>query len=82
MTTKKEADRAWRHALRPKIELIQRLALTDDGKALFDLLESAFENRSLKGEDPYQTYYNLGQRDVVQYLRELRDIKPGESDDR
>jgi hypothetical protein len=71
-------EQSWRDALRPSIQLIQRLNESEDGKALFSLMEQVFENRSLKGTDTHDTYYRLGQRDVVLYLRELRDYQQDE----
>ena len=69
--------RAWEEELKNRAKLVQAVASTPDGKALFDLLETVFESRRLRDDDPHQTYYNLGQRDVVQYLRELRGIEDG-----
>ena len=70
-------QKEWANALKDKIQLVQRVGATPDGKALLDLLTDVFENRPLKGADPYDTYYNLGQRDVVQYLRELAEYTNG-----
>ena len=69
---------AWKEALRPKIQLIQRVASSPDGEELFNLLANTFDTVSLRGLDTHDTYYKLGMRDVVQYLRELRDAKTDE----
>lgn len=66
-------DSELRDHLREKQRVIRSVLNTPEGKNLFELLEDAFENRALKASDPHDTYYNLGQRDLVQYLRELRD---------
>jgi hypothetical protein len=61
-------------ALKRKQGIIKRVLMTSDGKELMRVLEETFEERRLRGDDPYDTYYNLGQRDLVQYLKQLRDM--------
>jgi hypothetical protein len=63
----------WQDRLRETQQLLQRLGSNPDGKALIKLLRETFEDRHLRGDDPYDTYYRLGQRDVVQYLRTLME---------
>lgn len=70
----REAKQAWKEALREKSDLVRQVAETELGARLFELLEETFERRSLVGDGPHETYYRLGQRDVVQYLRELREV--------
>ena len=38
---------------------------TDAGKRVLDELQTTFASRPMKGEDPYETYYRIGQRDLV-----------------
>ena len=64
----------WRSAVRDKSEIVRSAANTPAGKKLLDLMEETFCNQSLRRDSPYDTYYALGQRDVVQYLRELGGI--------
>ena len=64
----------WMEAIREKRKVVQNVLKTPEGKKLFAVLEDTFERKPLKGENPHETYYNLGQRDLVQYLRELRDF--------
>lgn len=63
----------WKEAVREKSQLVSRVVESHDGKALFDMLEQTFERRSLFDESTTKMAYNLGQRDVVQYLRELAE---------
>lgn len=63
----------WKAAVREKSQLVHRVAETHDGKALLDMLEQTFERRSLFDDSTNKMAYNLGQRDVVQYLRELAE---------
>jgi hypothetical protein len=49
------------------------LLANEDGKLLLSMLEDLYFNGSLIGADPYLTYSKCGQRDVVVFLRELRD---------
>jgi hypothetical protein len=39
-----------------------------------ELLEAEFFEGTLFSADPYQTAFNLGRRDAVLYLKQLRDI--------
>lgn len=41
------------------------------GKEMIKVLEEEFYDGEIKGSDPYDTYYNLGRRDVVAYLKQL-----------
>lgn len=72
--SRKEAEEQWKERLREKAEIVRSALNTDSGKALFGLMSQTFESGSLKGEDPHDTYYRLGQRDVVAYLRELSEV--------
>ena len=74
MAVRKLQTDDWAEQLRSKVELINRVGSTPDGKALLELLQDVFEDRTLRHSDPYQTYYNLGQRDVAQYLRQLAEM--------
>jgi hypothetical protein len=47
----------------------------EDGKLLLSVLEDMYYNGDLVGDDPHETYRKLGQRDVVKFLRGLRDEK-------
>jgi hypothetical protein len=44
-----------------------------DAKLLMDTLTNMFYKGSLLGETPEKTYFNLGQREVVEFLLDLKD---------
>ena len=69
-----EAMEKWRSAIREKSEIVRAALDTPTGKNLMKVMEDTFCNQSLRRDSPYDTYYALGQRDVVQYLRELGGI--------
>ena len=73
MAMQDQLRQAWAEALHDKMRVVQEVARTPAGKKFFALLEETFERKSLRGSGPYETYYNIGQRDLVEYLRELRD---------
>ena len=58
-------------SLARKSGLISGFMQSEAGKEIIRVLEEEFYDGELKGDDPYQTYYNLGQRDVVSYLKQL-----------
>lgn len=49
------------------------LFMSGEGKELMDMLEDMYYNGKMVGATPEDTYFNLGRRDVVHYLRQLRD---------
>ena len=52
---------------------------TEDGRALMTALEENFFNGDLMAATPEQTAFNLGAREVVRFIRQLRDAaKPQE----
>jgi hypothetical protein len=44
-------------------------------------MEAEFFDGALFTQDPYQTAYNLGRRDAVVYLRQLRSVAEKEIPD-
>jgi hypothetical protein len=60
-------------AIKDKVQLMQRLLATPDGKSLMSFLVAEYEDLPLFGSTPEQTAYRVGQRDLVQRLRSLRD---------
>jgi hypothetical protein len=58
--------------LRRVREMLRR---NEDGKLLLSVLEDMYYDGNLVGDDPHETYRKLGQRDVVKFLRDLRDEK-------
>lgn len=51
----------------------QMLLGNADGRLLLDLLEEMYYKGDLVGETPEKTYFNLGKREVVNFLIGLRD---------
>lgn len=48
------------------------------GKAVVKALEETFYDGEIVDENPYMTYYNLGRRDVVSYMKQLQRIEEQE----
>lgn len=44
-----------------------------DGRLLLDILEEDYYKGDLRGKTPEDSYFNLGQREVVRFLIGLRD---------
>lgn len=55
------------------------LATHPDGKLLVEVLEKMYYKGDRRGKDPYDSYFNLGQRDVAEFLMGLRDKALGEN---
>jgi hypothetical protein len=64
-----------------KAGLVRSVLTTDAGREMMTLLEEAFYHGEIFGETAEKTAYNLGRRDVVLYLRQLRDFKHKEDVD-
>ena len=56
-----------------KSKAISRFLDSPDGKEVLSLLEEEFFLGTMMGSTPEQTAFNLGRRDVVVYIRNLRD---------
>ena len=52
-----------------------RLNNSAQGKAAIELLNETFNHPDIIGKDTHDTYYRLGQRDVVEYINQL--VKAG-----
>lgn len=44
-----------------------------DTKALLDMLVNLYYKGDMTGDTPEKTYFNLGRREVVEYLLDMRD---------
>jgi hypothetical protein len=51
-----------------------RVLATPEGRALLELLERRFFNGDLLGDTPEETNFNLGAREVVRVMRDLRAL--------
>jgi len=58
--------------LRAKASAVVAFLNTDTGKAVMDALEEEFYDGDIMDIDPHVTAYNLGRRDVVVYLKQLK----------
>lgn len=64
-----------RSKLAHKSEMVNAFMSSEAGKAIIELLEDEFYDGELMDVDPYKTAYNLGRRDVVLYLKQLKRLK-------
>ena len=77
MKTQQEKDEQRRKleaVIRQKAGVIGELMNSHVGKELIRILDEMFGSGEMRGENPYDTYFHLGQRDVVEYLKSLRRI--------
>ena len=44
------------------------------GKKVLEALEEEFDGVDLRQSTPHDTYYKLGQRDVVVYIKQMLDL--------
>lgn len=44
-----------------------------DARVMMDILRDLFYDGDLLGREPHETYHNLGRREVVRFLMDLRD---------
>ena len=65
----------WQQKLKQNAELFRRLNNSAQGKAAIELLNETFNHPDIIGKDTHDTYYRLGQRDVVEYINQL--VKAG-----
>ena len=66
---------AWKKALAKKIVTVKHVLDSPDGAELLAILKADLVTDDLRGETVYETYYNLGRRDVVKFLINMRDAK-------
>ncbi len=70
-----EAYEKIKSRLAHKSELVHAFMNSEAGKALMEVLEDEFFNGDLFNPDPNITAYNLGRRDVVMYLQQLKRLR-------
>jgi len=68
-----EEDR-WKMALRERAKLVQHVFGSPEGKILLKRMTKLHTTGEMRGSDPYQTYYNLGARDLIAELCSLCDL--------
>ena len=76
MSTPRTKDKALK-VVKQKAATIARFMNSPVGRQVVRMLEEEFPGG--KGKDPYDTYYNLGSRDVIDYMNQLKRI--GERDE-
>lgn len=64
-------------AVKQKASTVARFMNSPIGSQVVRMLEQEFPGG--RGKNPYDTYYNLGARDVIDYLNQLKRI--GEKDE-
>jgi hypothetical protein len=61
--------------LKQKADAVRHVLTTPSGKELLQIMHDEFDMADLRGDTVEETYYNLGRRDAVIYLEQLRDAK-------
>lgn len=59
--------------LQKRRQTLRRWVQSEQGKEALEVLSDMFYDGDLRRSDPNNTYYALGQRDVVVMLKELAD---------
>jgi hypothetical protein len=67
----------FRDQIRPQAAIVQRVFATEQGKDLMELLVKVFQGGELMGANPELTAYNVGQHELVEYLKELNTLEAG-----
>ncbi len=62
-----------RERLKDAVAAAKRVLATPDGRGLLEALEREYLYGTLMSDSVERTAFNLGSREVVLYLRELRD---------
>ena len=60
--------------VRNNAKVVGELMSSHVGQQLLKILDNTFCVGNMVGENPHLTYFNLGQRDVVEYLKQLGRI--------
>ena len=61
--------------LKRKADAVRHVLTTHAGKELLQIMHDEFDMADLRGDTVEETYYNLGRRDAVVYLEQLRDAE-------
>lgn len=61
----------WRNDLKSDRQCIERIANTKDGEQMLGMLERIFQVQVFDA-DPIKMAYNVGQYELVEYLKRLR----------
>jgi hypothetical protein len=63
----------WRTQLREKAELVNRALDNETGQAFLAMLEETFQRGVLYHENPTKMGYNVGQHELVEYLKTMME---------
>lgn len=66
--------------LKAKSKYFHQVFRSSQGKQVLEALEKEFDHENIKSGDPHETYYRLGQRDVVVYIRQLIEHSEKQND--
>jgi hypothetical protein len=53
------------------VKTFQSVFKTPGGKEVLKALEDEFDAMDIRDDNPHNTYYKLGQRDVVVYIKQM-----------
>lgn len=62
-----------RERLKRGLKDLQNFLRTEQGKSAIYCLEAKYGGSCMCNGDPYETHRRLGERDVLDYLKDLRD---------
>lgn len=74
MTTFNDIEARIKH----KARIVRGCFDTPAGRETLNFMLAEFDRTDLRGDTTEETYYNLGARDLVIYLRQLVDIQDNE----
>ena len=62
------------HNIKAKSSKVKQLFNSELGLAVLRILEDEFDQHDLRGGSTEETYFNLGRRDVLVYIRQLYEV--------
>lgn len=65
----------WKTIIKRKAQVIERVLSTPDGAEFMKLLEDTFQT-SMFDTDPVKMGYKVGQFELVEYLKSLKEVNP------
>lgn len=68
------ADNDWKSKLQDKADLVQRALANDTGQAFLVMLEDTFQGGRLYDESATKMAYNVGQHELVEYLKGMLKV--------
>lgn len=68
----------WREELAQRAKLFKQVFGTDAGKKVLEQLRRDFLQGEIRAGTTQDTYYNLGQHDLVKYIIEISEVTTNE----